>query len=303
MGAAPRRAAEEWSYDIGLSKPAEPALQHTGPESRHHHCGFAASFKEARMSELVKAEVVDKILVITINRPEARNAVNLEAAEQLAAALDRLDNDDALVIGVLTGAGNTFCSGMDLKAFAATGQRPYVGDRGFAGICERPPRKPLIAAVEGYALAGGCEIVLSCDLVVAASNATFGVPEVKRGLVPGSGGMVRLPSRIPYHIAMEAVLTGDMFPAERFHHFGLVNRLTEPGQALQGALALARSIAANGPLAVQTAKQIIAESRNWRPADMFDLQRPRIAHVFTSADAKEGATAFAEKRQPVWTGK
>ncbi|HLU79993.1 MAG TPA: crotonase/enoyl-CoA hydratase family protein [Burkholderiaceae bacterium] len=255
------------------------------------------------MSELVKAEVVDKILVITINRPEARNAVNLEAAEQLAAALDRLDNDDALVIGVLTGAGNTFCSGMDLKAFAATGQRPYVGDRGFAGICERPPRKPLIAAVEGYALAGGCEIVLSCDLVVAASNATFGVPEVKRGLVPGSGGMVRLPSRIPYHIAMEAVLTGDMFPAERFHHFGLVNRLTEPGQALQGALALARSIAANGPLAVQTAKQIIAESRNWRPADMFDLQRPRIAHVFTSADAKEGATAFAEKRQPVWTGK
>lgn len=255
------------------------------------------------MSELVKVEVVEQILVITLNRPQARNAVNHESAQQLAAALDRLDADDSLVIGILTGAGNTFCSGMDLKAFAATGQRPYVEGRGFAGICERPPRKPLIAAVEGYALAGGCEVVMACDLVVAASNATFGVPEVKRGLVPGSGGMVRLPSRIPYHIAMEAVLTGDMFPAERFHQYGLVNRLVEPGQALDAALTLARQIAQNGPLAVQTAKQIIAESRNWRPADMFDLQRPRIVHVFESDDAREGATAFAEKRAPVWTGK
>jgi len=255
------------------------------------------------MSDLIKVEVLEKILVISIDRPQARNAINLEAAEQLAAALQRLDDDDSLVIGVLTGAGNTFCSGMDLKAFAATGQRPYVGDRGFAGICERPPRKPLIAAVEGYALAGGCEIMLACDLVVASSSATFGLPEVKRGLVPGSGGMVRLPSRIPYHIAMEAVLTGDMFSAERFHQYGLVNQLVEPGRALDAALELARKIAANGPLAVQTAKQVISESRNWRPADMFDLQRPRIAHVFTSADAKEGATAFAEKRQPVWTGK
>lgn len=255
------------------------------------------------MSELIKVEVVEKILVITIDRPQARNAINLEVAQQMAAALDRLDNDDSLVIGVLTGAGNTFCSGMDLKAFAATGQRPYTGDRGFAGICERPPRKPLIAAVEGYALAGGCEVVLACDLVVAANNATFGVPEVKRGLVPGSGGMVHLPSRIPYHIAMEAVLTGDMFPAQRLHQYGLINQLVEPGRALEAALTLARKIAANGPLAVQTAKQIIAESRNWRPADMFDLQRPRIAHVFASADAKEGATAFAEKRDPVWTGK
>lgn len=255
------------------------------------------------MSELVNVEVVEKVLVITINRPQARNAIDSETAEQLAAALDRLDADNALTIGILTGAGNTFCSGMDLKAFAATGQRPYVGDRGFAGICERPPRKPLIAAVEGYALAGGCEVVLACDLVVAAKNATFGVPEVKRGLVPGSGGMIRLPSRIPYHIAMEAVLTGDLFPAERFHQYGLVNRLVEPGQALDAALELAHRISENGPLAVQTAKQVIAESRNWRPADMFDLQRPRIAHIFTSADAKEGATAFAEKRPPVWTGK
>jgi len=140
-------------------------------------------------------------------------------------------------------------------------------------------------------------------MIVAANNSTFGLPEVKRGLVPGSGGMLRLPSRIPYHIAMEAILTGEMIPAERLHHFGLVNRLVEPGQALEAARELAGLIAANGPLAVQAAKTVIAESRNWRPADMFDMQRPRIAHIFTSADAKEGATAFAEKRKPVWTGK
>jgi len=255
------------------------------------------------MSELIKIEVVERVQIMTINRPEARNAINYETAQALAAALDRLDADDEVMIGVLTGAGNSFCAGMDLKAFAVTGQRPYAGGRGFAGICERPPRKPLIAAVEGYALAGGCEVVMACDLLVDANNATFGLPEVTRGLVPGSGGLIRLPSRIPYHIAMEAMLTGDMMPAERFHHYGLVNRLVEPGQALAVALELAATIAQNGPLAVQTAKSIIAESRNWRPDDMFDLQRPRIAHIFTSADAKEGATAFAEKREPVWTGK
>src|SRR5690606_703473 len=254
------------------------------------------------MSELVQVEVVEQILVITLNRPQARNAVNYETAQELAAALDRLDADDNLVIGILTGAGNTFCSGMDLKAFAATGQRPYT-ERGFAGICERPPSKPLIAAVEGYALAGGCEIVLACDLVVAANNSRCGAPGVTRGLGPGSGGRIRLPARIPYHIAMEAVLTGDMIPAERFHHYGLINQVPEPGKAREAAMELARKIAQNGPLAVRTAKQIIAESRNWRPDDMFDLQRPRIAHIFTSDDAKEGATAFAEKRAPVWTGK
>lgn len=255
------------------------------------------------MAELVKTTIADRVMVITINRPEARNAVNMEAAQALAAALDILDASDDVTVGILTGAENTFSSGMDLKAFAKDGQRPYVGDRGFAGICERPPKKPLIAAVEGYALAGGCEIALACDLVVAAEDALFGLPEVKRGIVPGSGGMVRLPARIPYHIAMEAVLTGEMFPAPRMASHGLVNRLTEPGQALVGAMEMARTIAANGPLAVQTAKQVIAQSRDWRQADMFDLQRPRIAHIFTSADAKEGATAFAEKRQPVWQGK
>ncbi len=255
------------------------------------------------MSELVTLERIGKVVLITLNRPEARNAINLETAQALAQALDEFDADPSIAVGVLTGANNTFCAGMDLKAFAKTGQRPYVGDRGFAGICERPPAKPLIAAVEGYCLAGGFEIALSCDLIVAANSANFGLPEVKRGIVPGSGGMVRLPSRIPYHMAMEMVLTGGMYPAARMAELGLVSRLAEPGKATEQALALAEQIAANGPLAVQTAKSIISQSRDWRQSDLFDLQRPRIASIFTSADAKEGATAFAEKREPVWQGK
>jgi enoyl-CoA hydratase len=255
------------------------------------------------MSELVKVEIIDRIQIITINRPDVRNAINVEAARELAAALDQLDNNDQAVLGILTGAGNTFSAGMDLKAFAKGGERPYAGGRGFGGICEKPPAKPLIAAVEGYALAGGFEIVLACDLIVAASNANFGLPEVKRGLVPGSGGLVRLPRRIPHHIAMEAILTGDMLSAQRASQFGLVNRLVEPGQALEGALELGRAIVRNGPLAVQTAKRLVIESKDWREHDMFDLQRPRIAHIFVSADAREGATAFAEKREPVWQGK
>ncbi|NYT38523.1 crotonase/enoyl-CoA hydratase family protein [Allopusillimonas soli] len=255
------------------------------------------------MSDVVKVEVQSGIQIVTLNRPEARNAINLETAQGIAAAMQELDEREDLVIGIITGSGGTFCAGMDLKAFARDGQRPYAAGRGFAGIAERPPRKPLIAAVEGYALAGGCEIVLSCDLIVAAENANFGLPEVKRGIVPGAGGMLRLPSRIPYHIAMEAILTGDMMPAPRMHAYGLVNRLVAPGKALEAAMELARAIAANGPLAVRTAKTVVSESRDWREADMFDLQRPRIAHVFTSHDAKEGATAFAEKRKPVWTGK
>ncbi|MET0185677.1 MAG: crotonase/enoyl-CoA hydratase family protein [Achromobacter sp.] len=255
------------------------------------------------MSDLIHVDVADGIMTITINRPEARNAINLEAAQALAAALDRLDSDDSVRIGVLTGANNTFSSGMDLKAFAATGQRPYVEGRGFGGLTEAPPKKPLIAAVEGYALAGGCELALACDLIVASRAANFGLPEVKRGLVAGAGGMMRLPRRLPYHIAMEIVLTGDMFPAERAHGFGLVNRLSEPGQALADAQALARTIVANGPLSVQTAKRIVSESGDWSREEMFDRQRPLVAHIFTSADAKEGATAFAEKRAPVWQGK
>lgn len=255
------------------------------------------------MSELVNVEVIDGIQIITINRPEAKNAINLETAQAMAAALDELDSRDDVRIGILTGAGGTFSAGMDLKAYAKSGQRPNIEGRGFAGLNERPPRKPLIAAVEGYALAGGCEMALASDLIVAANNAKFGLPEVKRGLVAGAGGLMRLPRRLPYHIAMELILTGDMFTAERAYGFGLVNRLTEPGQALEGAIALARVIVENGPLAVQTAKSIVAQASDWEQESMFDRQRPLIAHIFTSADAKEGATSFAEKRKPVWQGK
>lgn len=255
------------------------------------------------MSELVKTEVRDRVMIITVNRPEARNAINYETAHRLADAFDELDNNPQIYVGILTGAANTFSSGMDLKAFARDGRRPLVDGRGFAGLCERPPAKPMIAAVEGYALAGGCEMALACDMIVAASNANFGLPEVKRGIVPGAGGMLRLPSRIPYHLAMEVILTGEMLPASRAHQAGLVNRLVDPGKALDAAIELAQIVAANGPLAVRTAKQIVTQSRDWRQEDMFDLQRPRVAHIFTSADAKEGATAFAEKRPPVWQGK
>jgi enoyl-CoA hydratase len=255
------------------------------------------------MSDLVQIQVTDGIQVMTINRPQARNAIDLDTAQAMAAALDQLDARDDVRIGILTGAGNTFCAGMDLKAFAKTGKRSSVPGRGFAGLNEAPPAKPLIAAVEGYALAGGCEMALACDLIVAARDARFGLPEVKRGLVAGSGGMLRLPRRLPYHIAMELILTGDMFEAQRAHAFGLVNRLTDPGQALEGALQLARAISENGPLAVRTAKRVVAESGTWDPAEMFQRQAPLVAHIFTSADAREGATAFAEKRKPVWQGK
>lgn len=255
------------------------------------------------MSDIVELRIQGRIQIMSINRPQARNAINLEVAEAIAAAMDQLDANPEVDLGILTGSGGNFCAGMDLKAFAQTGQRPYVGDRGFAGLCERPPVKPLIAAIEGYALAGGCELALACDLIVASREARLGLPETKRGLVPGSGGMLRLPARIPYHVAMEAVLTGEMLDAERLYQLGLINRLAEPGAALDEALKLGGIIAANGPLAVRTAKQVIAQARNWRQDEMFDLQRPRIAHIFTSEDAREGATAFAEKRPPVWQGR
>ncbi|PJX26011.1 enoyl-CoA hydratase [Advenella sp. S44] len=255
------------------------------------------------MSELIKSEIRGRILILTINRPEARNAITYDTSFALADALGRLDADDNLTVGILRGEGNTFCSGMDLKEFARTQRRAVVPGRGLGGLAEAPPAKPLIAAVEGYALAGGFELVLACDLIVAANNASFGLPEVKRGLVPGSGGMLRLPRRLPYHVAMEALLTGDMIAAKRAHELGLVNDLVEPGTALEAALKLADKIAANGPLAVRTAKQIVAESQDWRTNDMFALQNPRMAHIFSSEDAKEGATAFAEKRPPVWKGR
>lgn len=249
---------------------------------------------------LVDAE--DGILTITLNRPEARNAMTLAAARLIADALDRLDADDGLRLGILTGGGGSFCAGMDLKGFLR-GERPSIPGRGFGGLTMQPPKKPLIAAVEGYALAGGFELVLACDLVVAADNAQFGVPEVKRGLAATAGGLVRLPRQLPYRIAMELALTGDMFPAARAHAYGLVNRLSAPGQALAEARRLAQTIAGNGPLSVAASKRVIVESQDWPADELWTRQAAMTEHIFSSADAREGSAAFAEKRKPVWQGK
>ncbi|MDX6649784.1 MAG: enoyl-CoA hydratase [Solirubrobacteraceae bacterium] len=252
--------------------------------------------------EAVLTERRGDVLVITLNRPEARNAVNGALAEGIAAALDELDGDDALRVGVLTGAGKGFSSGMDLKAFVA-GERPYVEDRGFAGITQRSSRKPLIAAIEGFAVAGGFEIALSCDLIVAARGARLGIPEVKRSLVAAAGALFRLPRRIPYHLAMELALTGDPIDAERGHQLGLVNRLAEPGEALDAALELAAAIVKNGPLALIASKEIVRNASDWTEAEAWEKQGAIAGPVMVSQDAREGAIAFAEKRDPVWKGR
>lgn len=255
---------------------------------------------EANTDDVVLVEQRERILVITINRPKAKNAVDAAVSRGLADAMDRLDEDAGLSVGVLTGAGGSFCAGMDLKAFAR-GERVDIEGRGL-GFTERPPVKPLIAAVEGYALAGGTELALATDLIVASRDAAFGIPEVKRGLVAAGGGLLRLPQRIPFAIAMELALTGDNLPAERAHELGLVNVLAEPGGALDAALALAERITANGPLAVAATKRVMVESRGWRPEEQFAEQMKIVMPVFASNDAREGAVAFAEKRPPRWTG-
>lgn len=252
------------------------------------------------MSELL-VDRHDGILVLTLNRPEARNAMNQSLARQMASALDELDTDPVHRVGILTGAGGNFCSGMDLKAYLR-GELPRVEGRGFGALVQAPPRKPLIAAVEGYALAGGFEMVLACDLIVASRVAAFGLPEVKRGLVANAGGLMRLPRRMPYHIALQYLLTGDILPAEEAVRWGLVNELCEPGAALASALSMAAKLMANGPLAVAATKRVVMESREWSEAEMFARQAEYTMPVFASEDAKEGARAFAEKRAPAWRG-
>src|SRR4051812_5165459 len=252
--------------------------------------------------EAILTEERDGIFVITINRPDARNAVNGDVANGMAEALDRLDSDEALRVGVITGAGGYFSAGMDLKAFVQ-GQSPYAGDRGFAGITQRSSRKPLIAAVEGFALAGGFEIALSCDLIVASREARFGIPEVKRSLVAAAGALLRLPKRIPYHLAMELALTGEPISAERAHEIGIVNRLTEPGSAVDAALELANQIVKNAPLALIASKEILQKAVDWSEEEGWAKQGEISGPVFVSEDAREGATAFAEKRDPVWRGR
>lgn len=252
------------------------------------------------MTDPVLTEVRGNVLIVTLNRPEAKNAANKALAEGVAAAMDRLDSDNDLRVGIITGAGGTFCSGMDLKGFLA-GERPHIPGRGFAGLTEAPPRKPLIAAVDGYALAGGFEIALACDMIVANVDSKFGIPEVKRGLAAAAGGLVRLPRQIPQRLAMELALTGDFISAARAYEMGLINRIV-PGVALDGALELAQAISANGPLAVAASKQVIREQQDWSQADQWAKQFELTAAVFTSNDAREGAAAFAQKRAPNWTG-
>ena len=242
------------------------------------------------------------VLLITLNRPEVRNAVNGAVAAGVAGALDELDGDDELSVGILTGAGGCFCAGMDLGAFVR-GESPWFGDRGFAGIAQRAARKPLIAAIEGFAVAGGMEIALACDLIVAARGAKLGIPEAKRSLVAAGGALLRLPRRMPYHVVMELALTGELLPAERFHELGIVNRLAEPGEAPAAALELAATVAKSGPLALAASKRILEEQWDWPSAEMWERQRAISGPVFESEDAKEGASAFKEKREPVWRGR
>lgn len=242
------------------------------------------------------------LMTITLNRPGARNAVDRDLSYEVCAAVDELDRRDDLRVGIITGAGGTFCSGMDLKAFIR-GESVRVEGRGLLGMILTLPKKPMIAAVEGYALAGGFEVVMACDLVVAARDAKFGLPEAKRGLAAAAGGLVRLPRLIPPRIAMEMALTGDHVDAALLYQHGLVNRLVEPGSAQGEAEVLARRIIANAPLSVAASKQVILEQGDWLSAELFDRQEEITGPVLRSADAREGATAFAQRRVPAWSGR
>lgn len=244
----------------------------------------------------------ENILVITIDRPAVRNAIDHRTSQALADAMDRLDNDPTVAVGILTGAGGHFCSGMDLKAFV-NGERIELPGRGLGGMIETPPLKPIIAAVEGYALAGGFEIALACDLLVASENAVFGLPEVKRGLIAGSGGLIRLPQKIPRQIAMQYALTGDLMTASDARQWGLVNELTSAGQALAAAKVWAQKIAVNGPVAVKMAKHVMSQSVYWSIDELWTKQNQVLETVIQSKDAREGAMAFNEKRSPVWAGR
>jgi enoyl-CoA hydratase len=250
----------------------------------------------------VQTEDQDGVLIITIDRPKARNAVDGATARALTDAFDQLDSRDDLLVGVLTGAGGVFSAGMDLKAYAR-GDTPIIPGRGFGGLTRTQLRTPLIAAVEGWALGGGTEMALACDLIVAAQNATFGLTEVTFGLVPPEGGIVRLPERIPRNIALEVLLTGEPLPAERAQQLGLVNHITPPGEALDKAIELAHRIARNAPLSIAAVKRAVNERTAYGDQDAFRQQDQVVAPVLASHDAQEGAHAFAEKRSPHWEGR
>jgi enoyl-CoA hydratase len=256
---------------------------------------------EIETAPAVLTEVDGNVLIVTINRPEAKNAMNNAVAVGIAAAMDRLDADTDLRCAILTGAGGTFCSGMDLKGFLR-GELPSVPGRGFGSLSEWTPKKPIIAAVDGYALAGGLELALACDLIVSSNTAKFGIPEAKRGLTAAAGGLIKLPRQIPPRIAMELALTGDFITAARAYELGFINQISD-GPSLPMAKELAARIAQNGPLALIASKAIIRESHEWTEAEMWEKQAKHSRAVFTSSDAREGATAFAEKRKPNWQGK
>ncbi len=254
------------------------------------------------VNDEVLVDVANGIMVVTMNRPQVKNAMNRGLAKGIRAAMDRLDSDPGIRVGILTGAGGSFCSGMDLKAFVQR-ESPVLtgpGQGGFGGLVEAPPRKPLIAAVEGYALAGGCEMLLACDLIVAASDAEIGLPEVKRCLVAGAGGTLRLQRQIPHRVAMEMVLTAEPITGVRGYEVGLVNAVVEPGTALEAAKKMADLIADAAPIAVEVSKKIMIESREWSDYEMFSRCDDLSREVYRSDDAIEGAQAFSEKRDPAW---
>lgn len=242
----------------------------------------------------------DHVGIVAIDRPAVRNAIDYTTAHELAQAIDDFEADSEVRAIVITGNGGFFSAGMDLKSLTVTGQRPITDSRGAFGIVARPPTKPLIAAVEGAALGGGLEIALTADVLVVGQSAVLGLPEVKRGLVAAAGGVIRLPNRIPRALAMEMILTGGPISAERGREIGLVNRVVTDGEALGTALGIAEIIAANAPMAVRAAKSVALESAHWTDPEAFVLQRKYIDPVRESADAKEGALAFVEKRPPVW---
>ncbi len=253
---------------------------------------------------MIETTVDGHVLVITINRPEARNAVDGDVAEGIEKAIDRLEDEDDLWVGVITGTGSVFCAGADLKAVASGDSGRLFTDRGgFAGLVSRQRSKPLIAAVDGPALAGGTEIVLACDLVVASSNARFGVPEVKRSLVAAAGGLFRLPKALPRNIATELVITGDPISAERAHHFGLVNDLCAPGDALARAMVMAQRITVNAPLAVRESLGVMNAAEGLSDAEGFGLSNQAMRRLAKSEDYREGPRAFIEKRPPEWQGR
>lgn len=242
--------------------------------------------------------------VITINRPEARNAINGDVAAGIEESIDRVEADDSIWLGILTGVPPVFCAGADLKALNsgnAGGLQTKKG--GFAGFVQRDRTKPMIAAVDGPALAGGTEIVLAADLVVASTTATFGIPEVKRSLVAAAGGLFRMGRKIPLNVTMELALTGDPIDAARAHHFGLVNRLVEPGQALDEAIKLAEQITANAPIAVRESRKIVLEATNADDEIGWRMSAEGIGRAMASEDLQEGLTAFIEKRPPIWKGR